>query len=36
MIRTNYGALELEIEFLNVTKLNLVHPRAKNYIGCRK
>jgi len=33
MIRTNYEALELGTEFLNVTKINLVHPRAKNYTG---
>jgi len=33
MIRTNYEALELGTGFLNVTKINLVHPRVKNYIG---
>ena len=33
MIRTNYEALELGTEFLKVTKINLVHPRTKNYTG---
>jgi hypothetical protein len=35
MIRTNYEALEIRTEFLNDAKINLVYPRAKNYVGWR-